>query len=86
MAPILDWKKLMKVDPDALPRQEELAERLLESMSKVFKGKTEHKSFVIHSSLNCLWFFAYINDLFCGFCWCLYKNIVVSFLRLMGKT
>uniref|UniRef100_A0A663FGF7 Centrosomal protein 290 n=1 Tax=Aquila chrysaetos chrysaetos TaxID=223781 RepID=A0A663FGF7_AQUCH len=57
MAPILDWKKLMKVDPDALPRQEELAERLLESMSKVFKGKTEHKSFVIHSSLNCLWFF-----------------------------
>uniref|UniRef100_A0A8B9N3I4 Centrosomal protein 290 n=1 Tax=Accipiter nisus TaxID=211598 RepID=A0A8B9N3I4_9AVES len=52
MAPILDWKKLMKVDPDALPRQEELAERLLESMSKVFKGKTEHKSFVIHSSLN----------------------------------
>ncbi|KAM8821060.1 centrosomal protein of 290 kDa [Eudromia elegans] len=35
MAPILDWKKLMKVDPDALPHQEELADRLLETMSKV---------------------------------------------------
>ncbi|NXG77619.1 CE290 protein, partial [Baryphthengus martii] len=35
MAPILDWKKLMKVDPDALPNQERLAERLLETMSKV---------------------------------------------------
>uniref|UniRef100_A0A8C4PEF2 Centrosomal protein 290 n=1 Tax=Dromaius novaehollandiae TaxID=8790 RepID=A0A8C4PEF2_DRONO len=40
MAPILDWKKLMKVDPDALPHQEELADRLLETVSKVFKGKT----------------------------------------------
>ncbi|NXI54883.1 CE290 protein, partial [Chloroceryle aenea] len=35
MAPILDWKKLMKVDPDALPNQETLAERLMETMSKV---------------------------------------------------
>ncbi|NXH77678.1 CE290 protein, partial [Hydrobates tethys] len=35
MAPILDWKKLMKVDPDALPHQEDLADRLLEAMSKV---------------------------------------------------
>ncbi|XP_026717465.1 centrosomal protein of 290 kDa [Athene cunicularia] len=35
MAPILDWKKLMKVDPDALPHQEELADRLLETISKV---------------------------------------------------
>ncbi|NXW59688.1 CE290 protein, partial [Eurystomus gularis] len=35
MAPILDWKKLMKVDPDALPNQESLAERLLETVSKV---------------------------------------------------
>ncbi|XP_010177449.1 PREDICTED: centrosomal protein of 290 kDa [Mesitornis unicolor] len=35
MAPISDWKKLMKVDPDALPCQEKLADRLLESMSKV---------------------------------------------------
>ncbi|NXA50457.1 CE290 protein, partial [Nothocercus julius] len=35
MAPILDWKKLMKVDPDALPQQEELADRLLEAVSKI---------------------------------------------------
>nr|XP_047916994.1 centrosomal protein of 290 kDa isoform X4 [Anser cygnoides] len=35
MAPILDWKKLMRVDPDALPGQEELADRLLEAVSKV---------------------------------------------------
>ncbi|XP_040413951.1 centrosomal protein of 290 kDa isoform X2 [Cygnus olor] len=35
MAPILDWKKLMRVDPDALPCQEELADRLLETVSKV---------------------------------------------------
>ncbi|XP_025905532.1 centrosomal protein of 290 kDa isoform X2 [Nothoprocta perdicaria] len=35
MAPLLDWKKLMKVDPDALPHQEELADRLLETVSKV---------------------------------------------------
>ncbi|NXS35581.1 CE290 protein, partial [Pomatostomus ruficeps] len=35
MAPIIDWKKLMKVDPDTLPRQEELADRLLDIMFKV---------------------------------------------------
>ncbi|XP_041265814.1 centrosomal protein of 290 kDa isoform X3 [Onychostruthus taczanowskii] len=35
MAPVLDWKKLMKVDPDTLPRQEELADRLLDIMIKV---------------------------------------------------
>nr|XP_054487141.1 centrosomal protein of 290 kDa isoform X2 [Agelaius phoeniceus] len=35
MAPVLDWKKLMKVDPDTLPRQEELADRLLDMMIKV---------------------------------------------------
>ncbi|XP_021241017.1 centrosomal protein of 290 kDa [Numida meleagris] len=35
MAPILDWKKLMRVDPDALPHQEELADGLLETLSKV---------------------------------------------------
>uniref|UniRef100_A0A8C2SYQ7 Centrosomal protein 290 n=1 Tax=Coturnix japonica TaxID=93934 RepID=A0A8C2SYQ7_COTJA len=35
MAPILDWKKLMRTDPDALPRQEELADGLLETLSKV---------------------------------------------------
>ncbi|NXY25974.1 CE290 protein, partial [Atrichornis clamosus] len=35
MAPILDWKKLMKVDPDTLPHQEELADRFLGIISKV---------------------------------------------------
>ncbi|XP_015262907.1 PREDICTED: centrosomal protein of 290 kDa [Gekko japonicus] len=35
MAPFLEWKKLMKVDPDALPRQEELADNLLETVGKV---------------------------------------------------
>ncbi|XP_042672239.1 centrosomal protein of 290 kDa isoform X1 [Centrocercus urophasianus] len=35
MAPILDWKKLMRVDPDALPRQEEVADTLFETLSKV---------------------------------------------------
>uniref|UniRef100_A0A8C3LD57 Centrosomal protein 290 n=1 Tax=Chrysolophus pictus TaxID=9089 RepID=A0A8C3LD57_CHRPC len=42
MAPILDWKKLMRVDPDALPRQEELADTLFETLSKVLEGKVEH--------------------------------------------
>ncbi|XP_064306563.1 centrosomal protein of 290 kDa isoform X2 [Phalacrocorax carbo] len=50
MAPILDWKKLMKVDPDALPHQEELADRLLETMSKVDGKdlKTETPEQLIH--------------------------------------
>ncbi|NWX46555.1 CE290 protein, partial [Steatornis caripensis] len=50
MAPILDWKKLMKVDPDALPRQEELADRLLESVSKVDGKdlKTETPEKLVH--------------------------------------
>ncbi|XP_027757352.1 centrosomal protein of 290 kDa-like [Empidonax traillii] len=50
MAPILDWKKLMKVDPDSLPRQEELADRLLETMSKVDGKdlKTETPEKLIH--------------------------------------
>ncbi|NXJ94726.1 CE290 protein, partial [Corythaixoides concolor] len=50
MAPILDWKKIMKVDPDALPRQEELADRLLETMSKVDGKdlKTETPEKLIH--------------------------------------
>ncbi|NWU74458.1 CE290 protein, partial [Onychorhynchus coronatus] len=50
MAPILDWKKLMKVDPDSLPRQEELADRLLETMSKVDGKdlKTESQEKLIH--------------------------------------
>ncbi|KAF1429085.1 hypothetical protein FQV23_0008769, partial [Spheniscus humboldti] len=50
MAPILDWKKLMKVDPDALPHQDELADRLLETMSKVDGKdlKTETPEQLIH--------------------------------------
>ncbi|XP_061871976.1 centrosomal protein of 290 kDa isoform X4 [Colius striatus] len=50
MAPILDWKKLMKVDPDALPHQEDLADRLLESVSKVDEKdlKTETPEQLIH--------------------------------------
>ncbi|XP_009462180.1 PREDICTED: centrosomal protein of 290 kDa [Nipponia nippon] len=50
MAPILDWKKLMKVDPDALPRQEQLADRLLQTMSKVDGKdlKTETPEQLIH--------------------------------------
>ncbi|NWT97533.1 CE290 protein, partial [Urocynchramus pylzowi] len=47
MAPVLDWKKLMKVDPDTLPRQEELANRLLDVMIKVngkdLKAETPEK-------------------------------------------
>lgn len=35
MAPILEWKKIMRVDPDALPRQEELADSLFETVAKV---------------------------------------------------
>ncbi|XP_072208078.1 centrosomal protein of 290 kDa isoform X3 [Excalfactoria chinensis] len=35
MAPILDWKELKRIDPDGLPRQEELADKLLETLSKV---------------------------------------------------
>ncbi|NXH37365.1 CE290 protein, partial [Myiagra hebetior] len=50
MAPILDWKKLMKVDPDTLPRQEELADRLLDIMFKVDGKdlKTEIPEKLIH--------------------------------------
>ncbi|NXC93347.1 CE290 protein, partial [Certhia familiaris] len=50
MAPVLDWKKLMKVDPDILPRQEELADRLLDIMFKVDGKdlKTETPEKVIH--------------------------------------
>ncbi|XP_053112332.1 centrosomal protein of 290 kDa isoform X6 [Hemicordylus capensis] len=35
MAPILEWKKIMRIDPDALPRQEELADNLLETVAKI---------------------------------------------------
>ncbi|XP_051498635.1 centrosomal protein of 290 kDa isoform X2 [Apus apus] len=50
MAPILDWKKLMKTDPDALPHQEKLADRLLETISKVDgkELKTESREQLIH--------------------------------------
>ncbi|XP_009081161.1 PREDICTED: centrosomal protein of 290 kDa [Acanthisitta chloris] len=50
MAPILDWKKLMKVDPDALPCQEELADTLLETMVKVDGKdlKTETPEHLVH--------------------------------------
>lgn len=67
MAPILDWKKLMRVDPDALPGQEELADRLLETVSKVLKGKTECTGFAMHSPLKSLWSVTCINALFCEF-------------------
>ncbi|NXO39788.1 CE290 protein, partial [Locustella ochotensis] len=50
MAPILDWKKLMKVDPDTLPHQEELADRLLDIIFKVDGKdiKTETPEKMIH--------------------------------------
>ncbi|NXO82796.1 CE290 protein, partial [Sitta europaea] len=50
MAPILDWKKIMKVDPDALPHQEDLADRLLDIMFKVDGKdlKTETPEKVLH--------------------------------------
>ncbi|XP_062348044.1 centrosomal protein of 290 kDa isoform X5 [Cinclus cinclus] len=50
MAPILDWKKLMKVDPDTLPHEEELADRLLDITFKVDGKdlKTETPEKVIH--------------------------------------
>uniref|UniRef100_A0A8C4W1X7 Centrosomal protein 290 n=1 Tax=Gopherus evgoodei TaxID=1825980 RepID=A0A8C4W1X7_9SAUR len=37
MPPNLDWKKLMRIDADDLPHQEELADSLLVTVSKVFK-------------------------------------------------
>ncbi|KAM3674387.1 centrosomal protein of 290 kDa [Ammospiza maritima maritima] len=50
MAAVLDWKKLMKVDPDTLPRQEELADRLLDIIIKVDGKdlKTESPDKTIH--------------------------------------
>ncbi|NWV42342.1 CE290 protein, partial [Grantiella picta] len=50
MAPILDWKKLMKVDPDSLPHQEELADRMLDIMFKADGKdlKTETPEKLIH--------------------------------------
>ncbi|XP_009696674.1 PREDICTED: centrosomal protein of 290 kDa [Cariama cristata] len=50
MAPILNWKKFMNVDPDALPHQEELADKWLETVSKVDgkELKTETPAQLIH--------------------------------------
>ncbi|NXM22978.1 CE290 protein, partial [Ploceus nigricollis] len=50
MAPVLDWKKLMKVDPDTLPHQEKLADRLMDIMIKVDGKdlKTETPEKMIH--------------------------------------
>ncbi|XP_038612778.1 LOW QUALITY PROTEIN: centrosomal protein of 290 kDa [Tachyglossus aculeatus] len=50
MPPNLDWKKIMRVDPDSLPRQDELADHLLDSLSKV-EGKDledENHENVVH--------------------------------------
>ncbi|KAM6425160.1 centrosomal protein of 290 kDa [Rhynochetos jubatus] len=44
MAPILDWKNLMKIDPNALPHQGELADKLLETMSKVEEKDLKSKN------------------------------------------
>ncbi|XP_063783728.1 centrosomal protein of 290 kDa [Pseudophryne corroboree] len=35
MAPALDWGKLMKVDPDVLPNQEKLADKMLKTLTQV---------------------------------------------------
>ncbi|XP_055971464.1 centrosomal protein of 290 kDa [Sorex fumeus] len=50
MPPNINWKEIMKVDPDDLPRQEELADNLLVSLSKVEANelKNESQENVIH--------------------------------------
>ncbi|EFB28991.1 hypothetical protein PANDA_010650, partial [Ailuropoda melanoleuca] len=50
MPPNINWKEIIKVDPDDLPRQEELADNLLISLSKVeiSELKTESQENVIH--------------------------------------
>ncbi|XP_010628088.1 centrosomal protein of 290 kDa [Fukomys damarensis] len=50
MPPNIDFKELIKVDPDELPRQEELADNLLISLSKVEANdlKNENQENVIH--------------------------------------
>ncbi|CAK7305742.1 Centrosomal protein of 290 kDa [Vulpes lagopus] len=50
MPPNINWKEIIKVDPDDLPRQEELADNLLVSLSKVeiSELKTESQENVIH--------------------------------------
>uniref|UniRef100_A0A8D0YPX3 Centrosomal protein 290 n=1 Tax=Sus scrofa TaxID=9823 RepID=A0A8D0YPX3_PIG len=41
MSPNINWKEIMKVDPDELPRQEELADNLLISLSKMKAQEVE---------------------------------------------
>ncbi|XP_045060428.2 centrosomal protein of 290 kDa isoform X2 [Desmodus rotundus] len=50
MPPNINWKEIIKVDPDDLPRQEELADNLLVSLSKVEVNelKNESQENVIH--------------------------------------
>ncbi|XP_069845570.1 centrosomal protein of 290 kDa isoform X2 [Dipodomys merriami] len=50
MPPYINWKEIIKVDPDDLPRQEELADNLLVSLSKVEVSelKNENQENVIH--------------------------------------
>uniref|UniRef100_A0A2K5PZL2 Centrosomal protein 290 n=1 Tax=Cebus imitator TaxID=2715852 RepID=A0A2K5PZL2_CEBIM len=50
MPPNINWKEIMKVDPDDLPRQEELADNLLISLSKVEVNElnNEKQENVIH--------------------------------------
>ncbi|XP_073183695.1 centrosomal protein of 290 kDa isoform X5 [Lepidochelys kempii] len=50
MPPNLDWKKLMRIDADDLPRQEELADSLLVTVSKVEGNdlKDENLEHVVH--------------------------------------
>lgn len=50
MPPNIKWKELIKVDPDELPRQEELADKLLISLSKVEVNelKNEDQENMIH--------------------------------------
>ncbi|XP_030404446.1 centrosomal protein of 290 kDa isoform X1 [Gopherus evgoodei] len=50
MPPNLDWKKLMRIDADDLPHQEELADSLLVTVSKVEGNdlKDENSEHVVH--------------------------------------
>ncbi|XP_004414906.1 PREDICTED: centrosomal protein of 290 kDa isoform X1 [Odobenus rosmarus divergens] len=50
MPPNINWKEIIKVDPDDLPHQEELADNLLISLSKVeiSELKTESQENMIH--------------------------------------
>uniref|UniRef100_A0A2K6T6B6 Centrosomal protein 290 n=1 Tax=Saimiri boliviensis boliviensis TaxID=39432 RepID=A0A2K6T6B6_SAIBB len=51
MPPNINWKEIMKVDPDDLPRQEELADNLLISLSKVLLIKCFLQGQLITQSL-----------------------------------